>query len=128
MSSDFSCKATQTGFARRVLTGVLLCAISVSSVPPWLRNRLKKQPQRHRGHRDCTEKSDFSCKAILRNKCCAQGVYSCKYISGGISNAEAWNSTVDCNPDFRDRRRPTVATKASPAFGNCSGRPLLRRQ
>src|ERR1700752_10329 len=63
MSSDFSCKATQTGFARRVLTGVLLCAISVCSVPPWLRKRLKKQPQRHRGHRNCTEKSDFSCKA-----------------------------------------------------------------
>jgi len=49
-----------TGFARKVLIGVLLCAVSVSSVPLWLRNCSKKQPQRHRGHRDCTEKLDFS--------------------------------------------------------------------
>jgi len=42
---------------------LLLCATSESSVPLWLKNCWKKQPQRHRGQRGCTEKSDFSCKA-----------------------------------------------------------------
>jgi len=42
---------------------LLLCATFESSVPLWLKNCWKKQPQRHRGQRGCTEKSDFSCKA-----------------------------------------------------------------
>src|SRR5215217_499629 len=45
----------------------LLCAASVCSVPLWFIIAQKKQPQRHRAHRGCTEKKpnrDFSCKAI----------------------------------------------------------------
>src|SRR5262245_15062561 len=48
----------------------LLCAASVSSVSPWLFNVAKKKPQRHRGHRGCTEKNllrgfraGFDCRA-----------------------------------------------------------------
>src|SRR5215217_799947 len=34
----------------------LLCATSVCSVPLWFIIAQKKQPQRHRAHRGCTEK------------------------------------------------------------------------
>src|SRR5215217_6272875 len=47
----------------------LLCATSVCSVPLWFIIAQKKQPQRHRAHRGCTEKKpnrDFSCKALRR--------------------------------------------------------------
>src|ERR1700741_142042 len=39
------------------LDRALLCATSVSSVSMWLMNSEHNTPQRHRGHRGCTEKS-----------------------------------------------------------------------
>src|ERR1044072_3044077 len=42
-----------------VVLALLLCATSVFSVSLWLTNRSNNSPQRHREHRDCTEKSIF---------------------------------------------------------------------
>src|SRR5215217_6440469 len=45
----------------------LLCATSVCSVPLWFIIAQKKQPQRHRAHRGCTEKKpnrDFRAKPV----------------------------------------------------------------
>src|SRR5215208_3283286 len=50
-----------------------LCATSVCSVPLWFMIAQKKQPQRHRAHRGCTEKKpnrDFSCEASLTLHLC----------------------------------------------------------
>jgi hypothetical protein len=44
------------GLARKVPIG-LLCATSVFSVSLWLSGDEIQQPQRHREHRGCTEKS-----------------------------------------------------------------------
>jgi hypothetical protein len=47
---------TSSGFARLVSRRLLLCATSVFSVSLWLFFLSNSKPQRHREHRDCTEK------------------------------------------------------------------------
>src|SRR5215212_6253570 len=49
-----------TGFARKVSIRLLLCATSVCSVPLWLFFLSNNEPQRHRAHRGCTEKSVYA--------------------------------------------------------------------
>src|SRR5215208_3864923 len=50
----------QTGFARKVCIRLLLCATSVCSVSLWLFFLSNNEPQRHRAHRGCTEKSVYA--------------------------------------------------------------------
>src|SRR5215213_593362 len=62
-----SCDLDSNRLCTKVGIHALLCATSVCSVPLWFIIAQKKQPQRHRAHRGCTEKKpnrDFSCKAI----------------------------------------------------------------
>src|SRR5215212_1201884 len=47
------------GFARKVSIRLLLCATSVCSVSLWLFFLSNNEPQRHRAHRGCTEKSVY---------------------------------------------------------------------
>src|SRR5215217_9023454 len=52
-----SMPAMQQIFTRGFVVGfILLCAISVHSVSLWSTFPKAKKPQRHRVHRDCTEK------------------------------------------------------------------------
>src|SRR5690349_19060830 len=52
-------------FISTPLTQNLLCATSVSSVSLWLLLLRNSEPQRHRGHRGCTEKSKHRCLPVL---------------------------------------------------------------
>jgi hypothetical protein len=53
------------------LIGLLLCATSAFSVPLWLFLVTDSEPQRHKEHRACTEKSDrlaFRAKPVKGQK------------------------------------------------------------
>jgi hypothetical protein len=49
----------QVALHKKSLIGLLLCATSVFSVPLWLFLLCNSEPQRHREHREGTEKSDL---------------------------------------------------------------------
>src|SRR6185369_5292392 len=53
-------------FGSLSLLDALLCAISVFSVPLWFNYSPNRSPQRHREHRDCTEKPLFTHTRSLR--------------------------------------------------------------
>src|SRR5215204_5580595 len=91
----------------------LLCATSVCSVPLWFIIAQKKQPQRHRAHRGCTEKkpnTDFSCKASLGTAV----RYLLRYCTGAPHCRHLWSDglfrdSAHARDWYSDRTGRTVA-------------------
>src|SRR6185503_1086901 len=57
------------------LQQVLLCATSVCSVSLWLKCRQERSPQRHRGHRGCTEKNSSPGALFTRSAAMIEFIY-----------------------------------------------------